>query len=41
VLAAAAARDILTKSGIAVFSGIEAAAKAISKVYYYQSRKME
>jgi acetyl-CoA synthetase (ADP-forming)/acetyltransferase len=35
VLAAAAARDILTKAGIAVFPGIESAARAISKVYDY------
>jgi acyl-CoA synthetase (NDP forming) len=37
ILAAAAARDILTKAGIAVFSGVESAARAIRKVYgYYQ-----
>jgi acetyltransferase len=35
VLAAAAARDILTKAGIAVFPGVESAARAISKVCYY------
>jgi acyl-CoA synthetase (NDP forming) len=33
--AVAAARDILTKAGIAVFPGIESAARAISKVYDY------
>jgi acyl-CoA synthetase (NDP forming) len=32
VLAAAAARDILTKAGIAVFPGVESAARAISKI---------
>ncbi len=32
VLAASAARDILTKAGIAVFSGVESAARAISKI---------
>ena len=32
VLAAAAARDILTKAGIAVFTGVESAARAISKI---------
>jgi acyl-CoA synthetase (NDP forming) len=31
-LAAAAARDILTKAGIAVFSGVESAARAISRI---------
>jgi acyl-CoA synthetase (NDP forming) len=37
ILAAAAARDILTKAGIAVFSGVESAARTISKVNeYYQ-----
>ncbi len=35
ILAAAAARDILTKAGIAVFTGVESAASAISKVYGY------
>jgi acyl-CoA synthetase (NDP forming) len=35
VLAAAAAGDILTKAGIAVFPGVESAARAISKVYDY------
>jgi acyl-CoA synthetase (NDP forming) len=35
ILAAAAARDILTKAGIAVFPGVESAAQAISKVYGY------
>jgi acetyltransferase len=33
--AVAAARDILTKAGIAVFPGVESAARAISKVYDY------
>ena len=33
--AAAAARNILTKAGIAVFSGVEAATRTISKVYKY------
>jgi acyl-CoA synthetase (NDP forming) len=32
VLAAAAARDILTKAGIAVFTGVESAARAISRI---------
>jgi acyl-CoA synthetase (NDP forming) len=32
LLAAAAARDILTKAGIAVFSGVESAARAISRI---------
>ena len=32
VLAAAAARDILTKAGIAVFSGVESAARAIARI---------
>ncbi len=35
IQAVAAARDILTKAGIPVFSGVEAAARAISKVYHY------
>ena len=35
VQAVAAARDILTKAGIPVFSGVEAAARAISKIYHY------
>ena len=35
VQAIAAARDILTKAGISVFSGVEAAARAISKIYHY------
>jgi acyl-CoA synthetase (NDP forming) len=35
-LAAAAARDILTKSGITVFPGVESAARAISKVSRYR-----
>jgi len=30
-----AARKILTEAGIAVYSGIEAAARAISKIYDY------
>jgi acyl-CoA synthetase (NDP forming) len=33
--AVAAARDILTKAGIPVFSGVEAAARAVSKIYGY------
>jgi acyl-CoA synthetase (NDP forming) len=32
MLAAASAKDILTKAGIAVFSGVESAARAISKI---------
>ncbi len=35
MMAAAAARDILTKAGIAVFSGVESAALAIGKNYQY------
>jgi len=35
VQAVAAARDILTKAGITVFSGVEAAARAVSKIYGY------
>ena len=35
-LAAAVARDILTKAGIAVFPGVESAARAISKVWRYR-----
>ena len=35
IQAVAAAKDILTKAGIPVFSGVEAAARAISKVYHY------
>ena len=36
ILAAVAARDILTKAGIAVFPGVESAARAISKVSRYR-----
>ena len=35
VQAVAAARDILTKDGIPVFAGVEAAARTISKIYHY------
>jgi acyl-CoA synthetase (NDP forming) len=35
IQAAAAARDILTKAGIPVFSGVEAAARGVSKIYGY------
>jgi acyl-CoA synthetase (NDP forming) len=35
ILAAAAARDILTKAGIAVFSGVESAARAINNLIEY------
>ena len=38
VMAVAAARNILTKAGIPVFSGVEAAARSLSKIYdYYRS----
>jgi acyl-CoA synthetase (NDP forming) len=37
LLAAAAARDILTKAGIAVFSGVESAARAISGIQNIKS----
>ena len=36
ILAAAAARDILTKAGMAVFPGVESAARSISKVSRYR-----
>jgi acetyl-CoA synthetase (ADP-forming)/acetyltransferase len=40
ILAVSAARDILTKAGIPVYSGVEAAARALSKIYnYYQLPK--
>jgi acyl-CoA synthetase (NDP forming) len=38
IQAAAAARDILTKAGIAVFPGIESTARALSKIYTYYRR---
>ena len=38
VMAVAAAMDILTKAGIPVFSGVEAAARSLNKIYnYYRS----
>jgi acyl-CoA synthetase (NDP forming) len=40
VLAAAAARDILTKAGIAVFSGVESAARAIAGIQNIKSPKV-
>jgi acyl-CoA synthetase (NDP forming) len=33
ILAVSAARDILTKAGIPVYSGVEAAARSLSKIY--------
>ena len=40
ILAVSAARDILTKAGIPVYSGVEAAARSLSKIYnYYQLPK--
>jgi acetyltransferase len=39
LLAGASAREILTKAGIPVFSGVEAAARAIGKVNTFRQRK--
>jgi acyl-CoA synthetase (NDP forming) len=35
IMAVTAAREILTKAGITIFSGVEAAARSLNKIYHY------